>query len=138
MSISFFRRESELPPGIYLTDCAVSGGTLEGFLTLALSAAQGRLCVRLSPVYMDVPLPCPGGTGRFLSPQEAQSLPEFRQLRYSDALCTGYFTYLRDAALHLVLYDTRETLERKLSCCRRVGVPYVLSPEEGRMKAPRK
>lgn len=94
--------------------------------------------MRLSPVYMDVPLPCPGGTGRFLSPQEAQSLPEFRQLRCSDALCTGYFTYLRDAALHLVLYDTRETLERKLGCCRRVGVPYVLSPEEGRMKAPRK
>ena len=82
--------------------------------------------------------PYPGGTGRFLSPQEAQSLPEFRQLRCSDALCTGYFTYLRDAALHLVLYDTRETLERKLGCCRRVGVPYVLSPEEGRMKAPRK
>ncbi len=138
MSISFFRRESQLPPGVYLTDCAVSGGTLEGFLIAALSAAQGRLCVRLSPVYMDVPLPCPSGLGRIISPQEAQSLPGFRQLRCSSSLCTGYFTYLRDGALHLVLYDTQETLERKLECCRLVGVPYVLSPEEGRMKAPRK
>ena len=138
MSISFFRRREELPSGCYLTDCAVSGGSLEKFLSSACCAAQGRLCVRIAPVYMDFPLPCFSGAGRELSRQEAQSLPGFRQLRCSDALCTGYFTYLRDGILHLVLYDTQETLERKLSCCRLVGIPYVLSPEEGKMKAPRK
>ena len=126
MSISFFRLESELPPGIYLTDCAVSGGSLEAFLSSACSAAQGRLCVRIAPVYMDFPLPCLGGTGRELSRQEAQELRGNRRLHFSSALCTGYFTELRQSSLHLVLFDTRETLQKKLQCCRTAGVPYVL------------
>lgn len=126
MSISFFRRREELPSGCYLTDCAVSGGSLETFLSSALSAAQGRLCVRISPVYMDFPLPALNGAGRELSRQEAQGLRGNCCLHTSPALCTGYFTYHRQNSLHLVLFDTRETLQRKLQCCRTAGIPYVL------------
>ena len=126
MSISFFRRREELPSGCYLTDCAVSGGSLEAFLSSACAAAQGRLCVRISPVYMDFPLPCFRGTGRALSRQEAQSLRGNCRLHLSHALCTGYFTCLHQGSLHLVLFDTQETLKRKLQCCRTAGVPYVL------------
>ena len=126
MSISFFRRREELPSGCYLTDCAVSGGSLEKFLSSACCAAQGRLCVRIAPVYMDFPLPCFRGTGRELSRQKAQELRGNRCLHVSSALCTGYFTCLHQNSLHLVLFDTQETLKRKLQCCRTAGVPYVL------------
>ena len=126
MSISFFCRREELPSGCYLTDCAVSGGSLEAFLSSACSAVSGRLCVRISPVYMDFPLPCFGGAGRELSRQEAQELRGNRCLHISHSLCTGYFTCLRQGSLHLVLFDTQETLQGKLQRCRTAGVPYVL------------
>ena len=130
MSISIFRHESEVPAGVSLTDCAVSGGTLSSFLSGALAAAQGRLCVRISPIYMEFPLPCPSGTGRLLSPQEARARLGSGTLHISRALCTGYFTFLRDGKLWLMLYDTPETLEQKLACCRACGVPYVLKKTE--------
>ncbi len=126
MSISFFRSLEELPSGCYLTDCAVSGGRMEDFLSAALSAAHGKLCVRISPVYMEFLLPCFGGTGRVLSRHEALSLPGSDRLHISRDLCTGYFTYLEHSRLRLVLFDTQETLEEKLRCCQTAEVPYVL------------
>lgn len=126
MSISFFRRREELPSGCFLTDCAVSGGSLTAFLSRALAAAQGKLCVRIAPVYMEIPLPSSCGTGRVLSRQEAQALPGSQHLHVSSALCTGYFTCFRQNSLHLVLFDTQETLQKKLQCCKNAGVPYVL------------
>lgn len=126
MSIFFFRSREELPSGCYLTDCAVSGGRLEDFLSAALSAAHGRLCVRICPVYMEFPLPCFNGTGRVLSRQEALSRPGSDRLHISGDLCTGYFTYWEHNRLRLVLFDTQETLEKKLRCCQAAKVPYVL------------
>ena len=51
-----------------------------------------------------------------------------------------YMTKEERIILQTLLDEKRPVsyIARKLGCCRRVGVPYVLSPEEGRMKAPRK
>lgn len=126
MPISICASAEALPPNFFLTDCAVSGGTLETFLRRAMDAAQGQLCVCLSPVHMDFCLPCARGTGRPLTAAEASVLCGDAPRHFSQALCTDYVTLLLDGQLHTVLLDCTETLRRKLLLADRLGVPYAL------------
>lgn len=126
MSITVLHTVGKLPEGYFLINCAVSGGTLADFLKKALRAAQGRLCVRIEPVYMEFSLPCPGGVGTVLTGKQAQSLSQGRKKCYSTALGTEYFCYLLNGQLRAVLMDTPETLERKLQIADAAGVPYAL------------
>ena len=126
MSITVYTQESQIPPGSYLADCAVSGGTLGEYLRTAMEAAQGRLCIRIAPVYMDFPLPCPSGVGRTLTAQELRTLHGSAPCYFSEALCTEYFTYLRDGAAHVVLFDSVGSLRAKYQAVQAAGVPMVL------------
>jgi hypothetical protein len=119
---------NQIPWDYYLVDCAVSGGTLRDFLQQALEAAQGRLCVRVYPTAMDFPLPCPSGVGETLAFGAEFPTPSY----FSPALCTQYGSYLLEDTLHLVLWDTRETLAKKLQLAESLKIPYALVPPKGK------
>lgn len=116
----------EIPPGYFLADCATSGGTLQVFLRKALEASGGKLCLRIAPVYMDFPLPCPSGTGRVLSLSELQTLHQGQPCYFSRALCTEYFTLLQDGQAHAVLFDSLRSLRAKYDAAVSCGIPLVL------------
>lgn len=129
MSITVYAREEEVPAGVYLSDCAVSGGSLPAYLDAVRTAAEGRLCVVLSPVYMDFPLPCPTGVGTILSAQQLRQLRGNAPCYFSKALCTEYFTYLKDGQAHVVLFDSPNSLRAKLQAIQAAGISMVLIPD---------
>ncbi len=129
MSISVFPSAGHLPQKTFLTDCAVSGGTLEAFLKSALQLAQGQLCVRIRPIHMDFILPCFSGAGTSLTEPQARELRIGRRLFFSSALCTEYFTFFQQNQLHGVLSDTSETLVKKYHLARQLNIPYVLAED---------
>lgn len=126
MSIALFGSRDEIPAGFYLTDCTVSGGTLEQFLTAALELARGRLCVRLTAGAMDFTLPCPTGQGSPLAPETRSALLRQHPVIFSEALCTNYLTFCSGDRLHAVLFDDVSSLIKKLSLCQRLGIPAAL------------
>ena len=115
--------------GSYLCDCAVSGGSLSAYLRAANTAAGGRLCVVLSPVYMDFALPCPTGIGTALTPEALKKLRGNAPCYFSETLCTEYFTYLADETAHVVLYDSTESLRKKAQAIEAAGISMVLIPD---------
>ena len=130
MSMVVYGSEEQLPPGTYVGDCAVSGGTLEDYLRQALALYGARLCVRIAPVYMDFPLPCPGGVGQILSAEALKALRQGEPCFRSQALGTEYFTCLRQGQAHAVLFDSLDSLKGKLALCRRLGVSMALIEDQ--------
>ena len=128
MSILVYHDLTQLPESCAVTDCAVSGGTLEDFFTWACREYGQKLCVRIFPVYMDFPLPCPGGIGQVLTQEEfvrrCRSLPS----HFSPAFGTEYYTLRCADGPHVIFGDTRETLRWKLRLCQRLGVSYAITP----------
>lgn len=131
MSITVLRSAAQLPPGTYLAPCAVSGGTLTAFLKSAMELAQGRLCVRIAPVYMALTLPCPTGQGAALTKARALELIQDRPRIFSPALCTNYTVFFQDGDLCAILMDTAETLRKKLQLAEAAGIPYALAEDSG-------
>lgn len=130
MSIHVYGSLHELPPGFYLTDCAVSGGTLESFLRSALELSGGRLCVRIRPYSMDFPLPCPSGIGTVLPEELLHRVREAYPCHFSPALGTNYLTYLDSGVLHAVLFDNERSLGYKLTLCEKLGIPSAFIPDQ--------
>ena len=126
MSTTVCSRRTEIPAGYFLAECAVSGGTLRDYLRSALRAADGNLCVELRPVYIDFPLPCPSGVGTALTPAELHALHHQEPCCFSTALCTQYFTCLQDGQVHVVLFDSTESLRAKYQTLLELNVPMVL------------
>lgn len=126
MSMTVCSSLQEIPPGYFLAECAVSGGNLQDYLRAIAEAAGGRLCVRLQPVYMDFPLPCPSGSGTPLTPQQLRERHRNAPCFFSEALCTEYFTYVEEGRLHAVLYDSPDSLKKKYQCLQACGIPMVL------------
>jgi hypothetical protein len=129
LSIKIFSHRDELPAGTYLTDCAVSGGTLKGFLREALQAAQGQLCVRIFSASLDFLLPCFSGIGT--TPAAIPSCT----MHFSEALCTEYGTYVSQGQLHAVLRDRYETLQKKLLLAESLHIPMALIEDPELRKA---
>ena len=121
--------QGKCPRDHRMVSCAVSGGTLEAFIRRSLKEAGGKLCLRLSPQYVDFPLPCSGGKGRGLSPKELQQLYRGQTVHYSEAFKMEYFTYLEQGILHAVLFDSERSLRDKLQLARNLQVPMVYIPE---------
>lgn len=129
MSITVYSREEEVPQGIFLADCAVSGGSLSAYLQSAQQASGEKLCVVLSPIYMDFPLPCLSGVGTALNAEELKNLRGNAPCYFSDTLCTEYFTYLRDGTAHAVLFDTMKSLQAKKQAIEDSGIQMVVVPD---------
>ncbi len=126
MSMTVCSSVQDIPSGFFLTDCAVSGGRLADFLQNALQAAEGRLCIRLAPVYMAFPLPCPSGIGRPLTAAELSLLHGDAPCQFSKDLCTEYFTCLQEGQAQVVLFDSLRSLREKYRIAAACGVPMVL------------
>ncbi|MBQ9269303.1 MAG: hypothetical protein IJ206_07280 [Oscillospiraceae bacterium] len=116
----------EVPEGFFLADCAVSGGTMTDYIRYLMDASGGKLCVVLESVYMDFQLPCPGGRGDPVSPEELGKLRQDLPCYYSEDLCTNYFTFCRDREPHAVLFDSLQSLRKKYAALEQGGVPMVL------------
>jgi hypothetical protein len=119
----------EIPNRYFITDCAVSGGRLEDFLQKALEVAQGQLCVRLEPVFMDFLLPCTSGQGQQLTLDELRQLHTGQPCHTSKDLGAEYFTFLRDGQAHVVLFDSPKSLLEKYRLLCQLGVPLVLAED---------
>ena len=126
MSITVCRNPDEIPPGFYITDCAVSGGTLEAFLKTAMELSGGKLCVRISPMATEFPLPCRSGVGAAVSEKRLEELRKKYPCRFSPALVMEYMSFLEAGQVHVVLFDTEETLKRKRALAEQLGIPMVL------------
>ena len=111
-------RLAPLYPGASILFCtALSGGNFQMRLRKAArSFGARRIALDAQWLRMEFPLPCPGGQGRLLSAKELSQLME--QLKpvslFSPELCANYFTCCRGVEHRFVLYDTAETMLKKL------------------------
>ena len=130
MPIKICTSMDEIPPGYFLADCAVSGGSLREYLQTALQTAEGRLCIHLRPTYMDFPLPCPDGKGQALNAEELHQRYDGSPCHFSKPLCTEYFTYCREHTAHVVLFDSPESLRAKFQLLQECGIPLALIDDQ--------
>lgn len=129
MSMTVFSSADSLPPETLLADCAVSGGRLEDYLRNLRALETGPVCVRLSYMTMDFPLPCPTGGGIPLTRQEALKRSRGHTLHLSAALGTGCFTQWDGKSLHAILMDTPETILRKYRLLQQLEFTMVLAED---------
>lgn len=117
-----------------LVGTAVSGGSLEVLLETAVRRyGASRLALDLERVRMDFPLPCPSGRGTPLTQSELLSLRQQRGVcvYYSRELAANYFTCPSPGGTRFVLFDDAETLKRKCTLARALGIEeaFVMYPE---------
>ena len=107
-----------LPQTGLLIPAAISGGFLEDRLKRAAEASPGRCWLLADRFRMYFPLPCPSGSGRFLSALDAERLraggPDF----YSPEFCCRY---CYDYPNGLVLFDTEDSISEKLRLAKEAG-----------------
>lgn len=109
-----------LPQAGLLISAALSGGTLRERLREAAAEAPGRCWLRLEPVRMRFPLPCPTGCGEALTENELEARLSRGQTFFTEPLCCRYAYDLSDGTA-MILYDTQETLRRKAAMAKEAG-----------------
>ena len=106
-----------LPESSLLISSAICGGNIRDRFR---EAAKVRRCILLiEPVNHRFPLPCSDGCGEPLS--RLLPLPCF----YSDALCC-YYAHTKTA---FMLWDTEETLEKKIQLAKDAGFDGIVINE---------
>lgn len=113
-----------VPEATVLICTAVSGGTLRECFAEAAARYGNRIALDVERLAMDFTLPCRSGEG---TPLTRAALDELREgcgasVFFSAELCANYFSYHADGRLHFVLFDTAETLRRKLALARERGI----------------
>lgn len=131
MSMTVCSSIRQVPAGWYLADCAVSGGSLRAYLQSLMGASGGRLCVVLGAVYMDFPLPCPGGVGETLTLEQLRERQRGAPCFFSPSLCAEYCTYVQGDQVHVLLYDSPDSLRAKYQTAEECGVPMVVIEDPG-------
>lgn len=113
-----------VPEAQVLICTALSGGTLRERLSDASARFGGRVALDVQRLAMDFPLPCPSGEGTPLTPSALAALRERYDspVFFSAELCASYFSYETGGRLHFVLFDTAETLRRKVQLGRERGI----------------
>lgn len=123
-----------VPEASVLICTALSGGTLRERLSDAAAryGAQ-RVALDCQRLAMDFLLPCRSGEGSPLTREELAALRESSgaAVFFSEELCANYFSFRRDGKMHFVLFDTAETLKRKLRLGRERGMEtaFFMLPE---------
>ena len=102
-----------------LISSSLSGGTLDTRLAEAVRTAPGRCWLRLDPLRMRFPLPCPSGTGTPLPQDMADILIDKQITFYSPELCCRY---CYDLPKGIILYDTEDTRSEKLRLAEKHGM----------------
>lgn len=111
-------RLAPLYPNASVLFCtALSGGNFQVRLRKAARAfGARRIALDTQWLRMEFPLPCPSGRGRLLGTKELSALITQQKpvSLFSSELCANYFTYCRGGEHRFVLYDTAETILKKL------------------------
>ncbi|MGM9619657.1 MAG: hypothetical protein ACI3W8_07495 [Oscillospiraceae bacterium] len=111
------RYAPSFPTASILLCTALSGGDFQTRLKKAAREyGARRLALDVQWLRMDFPLPCPSGCGRPLTAENLTALMRAQQpvALFSEELCAEYFTYARAAEHHFVLFDTAESILKKL------------------------
>lgn len=111
------RYAPSFPAASVLLCTALSGGDFQTRLKKAAREhGARRLALDVQWLRMDFPLPCPSGCGQALTAEALAALMGAQKpvALFSEALCAEYFTYARGAEHHFVLFDTEESILKKL------------------------
>ena len=109
----------------------------ETFSQLLRRAKSSHLVcwLELAPIHLLLPLPVPGNFDAQYHPEELAQLRRRQQAPsfYSEELCCNYFSFLEHDTLYLGLYDTPQTLQRRLklaqtTCSAAIGLTQELLP----------
>ena len=124
------RQTDQIPWGWFLGDCAVSGGTLDSYLKEAMCFSGGKICIRLRPISVIFPLPCSTGVGIRPSQEKIRYLCSNHSAHFSDRLMTNYLTYKTNEGLFCLLFDTEDSLCRKMELLKALRIPMVLVEDQ--------
>ena len=111
-----------LPRCGVLISSAISGGTFSQRVEEAARAYPRRCWLLAEPIAEEFPLPCPSGSGSQIT------IIDYDKLFRSDALCCQYTHFLRDQQGIMVLWDTKETMRRKMELAKAAGFLGYVSP----------
>jgi hypothetical protein len=103
---------------------AYADGALRAFLQSAVSRYGSRLWAELRPLRAVYPLPCPADGGEVLGEDALAGLIAGRAAFFAQPFCC-MACVLPDPPARLVLFDTDETLQKKLALCRELGAANV-------------
>lgn len=123
---------AELPGVKVVVPTAISGGSLRHHLREAMDAyGPEGVALGLQWSREDFSLPAREGSGVPLSAEELAALRQKRRpnVYFSDDLCAHYFTYMPTGEPpHFVLFDDWESMAKKLSLARELGVQEAFLP----------
>lgn len=110
--------------GVWISS-RLSGGTLRERLSQALEQYQDRLWLRVEPVCMRFPMPCPTAEGRTLTQQQSAAIRSACPAFYCPEFCCMYCVQFDGAQAFMHLFDTTQTIAEKLALANELGVPYA-------------
>ncbi len=125
-----FCQAAQVSNAVLVTETALSGGSLEGFMGGLLQQYPGRIAATLRPVSADYRLPAETSEGTNLPAQDRQALQQRHgaQAFFSHELCAKYFTYMDEKGDgHFVLFDDLSTLEAKYARLSALAVSPVFA-----------
>lgn len=104
-----------LPQSGILISSALSGGTFRQRMEEAARISPKRCFLLLEPMQQQFSLPCSDGQGH------QTTIMNYDHTFFSDALCCQYAHFSRHSQGIMVLWDTEESLQRKLELARQAG-----------------
>lgn len=110
--------------GVWLSS-RLSGGTLRERLTQALAQYGERLWLRVEPLRMRFPMPCPTADGEPLTQSESLTIQDACPAFYCPEFCCMYCVQFDGAQAFMHLFDTTQTISKKLALANDLGVPYA-------------
>ena len=113
-----------------LISSSISGGTLGLRLQEAAIRNPQRCWLLVEPMQMQFSLPCPAGVGMpICRPHTEHSFD-------SEALCCQYTHFIHNGHGAMVLWDTEQTLQRKLELAQYYGFQGYTWPNTNRLDFP--
>ncbi len=106
---------------------ALTGGFFREYLLDAAECCDKNICLYLDPLLHRFPLPCYDGCGEKLEEDALRSYQEHHTVGFSPDLLCNYI-YLADEPA-VILYDTADTLQKKVAVAEDVGVRVLLAEE---------
>ena len=106
-------------------DCFCPRGTVKDRLTQAAAQFGPRLWLHLAPVSLLFTLPCPDGHGQSVSRAEREAILSEHPSYFCPEFLCQCCHWAEGARLHVLLYDTEESLGKKLALAEAVGIGYV-------------
>ena len=118
------------PHARVLIPSALTHGTLERRLNMALERYGGRTALAVEWVREEFPLPA-RGRGEPMSQKRLEELLHRLEpaVFFDRGLCAHYFTYMKGPQAHFVLFDTPRSIREKLGLANRLGVAFTLLPQ---------